>query len=316
MLKIKHQLYQTVGVCGTVACTVVFVREPSFLTPDKLVIFLTFAFMIFTQALQMLKRLLPFVALLLVYESFRGVADALNAYVNYSVAPQIDKFIFGSLPTAELQGWLWHGSVRWYDFVFYIPYLLHFVLPVGLVLLVWKTRAWQYWRVVTAYLTVSFAGFLTYLAFPAAPPWLASNNGYIQPITRISSEVWSALGIQDFPSLYNHIAPNPVAAVPSLHAAYATLLVLFVLKLYGKRWAYLAAVYPFLIFVGTVYQGEHYVFDVWLGIIYALGAYWAAPYVIKLAQASRRLITNHFVAKAAIDKKGLESAGSYQKRLT
>jgi membrane-associated phospholipid phosphatase len=124
-------------------------------------------------------------------------------------------------------------------------------------------------------------GFLTFLAFPAAPPWMAVEKGLIPPITRISSQIWAALGIQDFPSVYNKISPNPVAAVPSLHAAYATLLVIFIYKAFGKKWALVAAIYPFIIYVGTVYSGEHYAIDEILGGLYALVAYFAVKLFIR-----------------------------------
>jgi hypothetical protein len=279
--RIKPYLEQTVGIAGTIFCIVIFIREPSFPTPDKLLIFLTFIFMIFKQAAAMLKHLAPFVAVILVYESFRGMANKLNGHVNYTLAPAIDKVLFGNLPTVYLQNWLWHGHVMWYDFVFYLAYMLHFIIPIGLAILVWKTRENQYWRVVNTYLVTAFAAFLTFILFPAAPPWMAAQNHIIQPIVRISSDVWFALGLNDFPSVYNHISPNPVAAVPSLHAAWATLFVIFVYKLYGKRWGLLAGVYPFLIYVGTVYQGEHYAFDELSGIAYAIAAYIATPYLMK-----------------------------------
>lgn len=234
----------------------------------------------FNQALALLKHLVPFVGLLLLYESFRSVADRLNSHVNYSLAPHFDKFVFGGLPTKILQNWLWHGRVQWYDFIFYLAYMAHFILPMGLAILVWKTREKEYWRVITTYLTVAFAAFVTFFLFPAAPPWLAAQNHYIEPIRRVSSDVWAALGLHNFPSFYNHIAANPVAAVPSLHAAWATLLVLFVARLYGRRWAAVALIYPFLIFVGTVYQGEHYGFDVFCGVAYAVAGYLLTPYLI------------------------------------
>jgi membrane-associated phospholipid phosphatase len=66
-----------------------------------------------------------------------------------------------------------------------------------------------------------------------------------------------------------------------LHAAWATLLVIFVYKLYGKKWALLSSIYPFLIYVGTVYQGEHYAFDELTGILYAFAAYFATPYLMQ-----------------------------------
>ena len=284
VVKIKTYVWQMIGVVGVVFWCVSFINTPSFPTLDRLVFLLVFSFMIFRQGLEAIKRFLPFVALILVYESFRSIADKLNTYVNYTLAPHFDKALFGNLPTVYLQNWLWRGHVMWYDYTFYIAYMCHFILPLVLGVLVWKTREKYYWQVMWTYIVVSFAGFLTFLIFPAAPPWLASQNHYIQPIVRISSEVWASLGIKDFPSFYEHVAPNSVAAIPSLHAAWAALLFIFVFKLYGRRWGLLAAVYPLLIFVGTVYEGDHYAFDVLLGVIYALGAYYATPYLISLAK--------------------------------
>lgn len=291
MQKIKLNTFRYIGIIGTIACLALFIRQPSFPTPDKLLFFLTFVFMIYGHAIRMLKRLLPFVALLLVYESFRGIAPHLNTHVNYSFAPRFDQYFFGDLPTHYLQSWLWHGSVSWYDFVFYIPYMLFFVLPLALALLVWKTRDEYYWRVVSTYVTVFFGGFLTFLIFPAAPPWMASQNNYIEPIVRVSSHVWYALGVKDFPSLYNHIAPNPVAAIPSLHSAAATLLSIFIFKIYGKRWGYISLIYPALIFVGVMYQGEHYFFDVFAGICYAFIGYLV---VAKLYPKAEAYVKLHF----------------------
>lgn len=280
--KIKQNLGRSIGVVGTLACIAVFVHTPSFPTPDKLLVFLIFVFMIFNQAIMMLKRLLPFVVLLLVYESFRSFADEINSHVNYTLAPHIDKLLFGNLPVIYFQNWLWHGHTQWYDLALYLPYLLFFILPLSLAILVWKTRDRYYWQVVSAYMVLFFSSFLTFLAFPTAPPWLASQGGYIPHIQRISSDVWFALGIHNFPSLYNHIAPNPVAAVPSLHAGCATLFSIIIFKIYGRRWGALSLIYPASIYFGVIYLGEHYAFDVLAGIIYGVGAYLAAPHVLRL----------------------------------
>ncbi len=271
----KKSALRVVGLVGVLACLVLFIRQPSWPTPDKLLIFVTFIFMIFAQGRAVFKRLAPFVVLLLAYESFRGIVPSLNEHVNYLFMPDADKFIFlGRLPTVQLQSWFWNGQLQWYDFLFYLVYMLHFILPVALALLIWKFRASYYWRYITTFLVLSFAGFFTFLAFPAAPPWMASDRGYIEPISRISSSVWSTLGIHDFPSLYNRISPNPVAAVPSLHTAYAALFTLFLWRLFGKKWGIPACVYPLLIAVGTVYQGEHYVIDVILGVVYAVVSFY------------------------------------------
>jgi membrane-associated phospholipid phosphatase len=276
----KQKTFQLIGVLGVLACLMVFARSPSFLTPDKLLVFLIFVFMIFRQSVEMLKRFLPFVGILLVYESFRGLADGLNDRVEYRWMADVDRMLFGgTLPTTTLQGWWWHGQAMWYDFLFYLPYMLHFVLPIALAVFVWKRRTSAYWRLIISYVTVSFAGFLVFLAFPAAPPWMASELGYIEPIHRVSSDVWWALGIKDFPSFYNQISPNPVAAVPSLHAAYSTLFALYMCMFFKSKWRFLAWIYPALIYLGTVYQGEHYAIDEILGALLAVAVFYASPFI-------------------------------------
>ncbi len=278
----KQKIIPAIGILGVITCLAIFIQDPSFPTPDKLLIFMTFAFMIFGRAKEMLKRFLPFVAILLVYESLRGFADNLNSRVEYLWMPHVDRFFFwGTLPTTRLQQWLWHGHVRWYDLVFYVPYILHFVFPIGLALCVWKFRPAKYWQFIVSYVTASFSAFIVFMIFPAAPPWMASQNGYIESVHRVSSDVWWALGIKDFPSVYSKVSPNAVAAVPSLHAAYATLFALYVTTLFKGRWRFIAWIYPILIYIGTVYQGEHYFIDELLGALLAVVVFFASPYTTR-----------------------------------
>ncbi|HYF96933.1 MAG TPA: phosphatase PAP2 family protein, partial [Patescibacteria group bacterium] len=199
---------------------------------------------------------------------------------------------FGNLPTATLQNWLWNGSVQWYDFTLYLAYMMHFVFPLVLAVVIWKKFPKKYWNYMATYVVLMFSGFLTYLLFPAAPPWMASDLGYIEPISRVSSHVWFALGIQDFPSLYNEIAPNPVAAVPSLHAAFSVLFAVYVIKLFKSKWRFMAWLYPFMIIFGSVYMGEHYIIDAILGAFYALAAYRFTPFItrkLKIRQKFKKL---------------------------
>lgn len=276
---------KTVGMVGVLACVIIFALKPSFPTPDKLLVFLTLLFMCFGQAVEMLKRFAPFVAIILVYESFRGIADGLNSKVNFMFMVDADRWFFGgTLPTTTIQQWLWNGQVQWYDFALYLAYMMHFVFPLALAIVIWKKFPKQYWKYVTSFSLLMFGGFLTYLIFPAAPPWMASDMKLIEPISRISSDVWFALGVNDFPSLYNKIAPNPVAAVPSLHAAFSTLFAIFVISLFKSKWRFVVLIYPAMIYFGTIYQGEHYAVDALLGALYAVAAFAVAPHVERLVR--------------------------------
>jgi membrane-associated phospholipid phosphatase len=69
---------------------------------------------------------------------------------------------------------------------------------------------------------------------------------------------------------------NDVAAMPSLHAAYSLLVVLFLWDLAPARlrWVRPAlALYPLAMAFALVYGAEHYVVDIVAGWAYAVAAY-------------------------------------------
>ena len=82
-------------------------------------------------------------------------------------------------PTIRLQDWLWHGHLEWYDHALSLLDRLHFIVPPTLLLLIWLERREVFYRCAATLVAVSFAGAATFLAFPAAPPWLASKHGLI-----------------------------------------------------------------------------------------------------------------------------------------
>lgn len=249
------------------------VTKRTFWTPDSLFIILFAIFVVFGQVRPFLIRFLPLVSLLLLYELFRGVADDWNGTVHFTEMIVADRWLFnGAMPPSVLQSWWWDGQVRWYDFYFYFLYTIHFLMPIILAVVLWKKADRFYWTFVWAIVGLSFAAFVTYILFPAAPPWMAKELGYFaEPMHRISSDIWAAMGIQNFSEVYNRLPANPVAAVPSLHSAYPMLFSMFVVMAFGKKYWWVF-VYPISMWVGVVYLGEHYVIDVVLGAIYAVAA--------------------------------------------
>lgn len=264
---------------------VAFIRIRAFWTPDIIFIAGFGLFLLLGKGKRFATHFLPFVVLLLSYEKLRSLAPLLNSHVNYMPMIHFDRWLFGVLPTEWLQARMWHGHLQWYDFVFYFFYMLHFVVPLALGILIWLKKPKHYWTFVCGLVVLSYSGFITYILYPASPPWLSSELGYLQPpIAHISSDIWRAFGVQDVSGFYKQLSPNLVAAVPSLHSAYPLLFALFVRKIWGNRWFCLAMVYPSIIWFAVVYLGEHYVIDVILGILYAYASYRAAPYVLTLAR--------------------------------
>lgn len=238
-------------------------------TPDTLLLIVLIVGVVFGRTREFIVRFVPFLGMLVVYDSMRGWADDVSGEVNYWQMIHFDSWLgAGTLPTTRLQELWWDGSVNWYDFYFYFLYTLHFLVPVIMGLLLWRYRPTLYWPFVWTLVGASFVAFFIYIAFPAAPPWLAHEQGYVTGnLHRISSDVWWAMGVQNFSEVYKNISPNAVAAVPSLHSAYPLIATLFIGFAFGFRKTWYMWLYPISMWIGVVYLGEHYVFDVVAAVV-------------------------------------------------
>jgi membrane-associated phospholipid phosphatase len=84
--------------------------------------------------------------------------------------------------------------------------------------------------------------------------------------------VWEALGVSGAADAFagrNTSVANPVAALPSLHAAWPFLMLLFVWRR-APRGRWVALVYNAVMIFVLVYGAEHYVSDAILGWFYAV----------------------------------------------
>lgn len=269
----------------------------SFLTSDIIFVIFLPAFFLYGKGVEYVKRFFPFVAIIIFYDSLRSLVPFFVHDVHFSEMISFDKLIgFGQIPTVRLQHLLYQNHLDWYDYYFYFSYMLHFLAPYVIGLLIWRYRPVGYWRFITALVVLSYAAFITYLIFPAAPPWMASNVGYIDSIHKISTDVWFGWGIKSYSTIYSSLNANPIAAVPSLHAAYPLLDFFFINRLFGKKFAIPFAIYPLTVWFGVVYMGEHYVYDVVLGILYAFVAFYGTEYAfarLKTRRRHRKTVNEH-----------------------
>jgi PAP2 superfamily len=217
---------------------------------------------------------LPLVALLLGYEYVRSLVPLVNDHIYLKPMIGFDRFVFGSVPTIALQSRFYHADTpRWYDYTAASLYFMHFIVPLGTAFLLWLQDRKMFKEYAAGILILSYAAYLTYLAFPAAPPWLAAQSGLLPPVNRILGNTLMQLSDPiSLPTVYSKVGVNMVAAVPSLHAAYPLLTALFVGEKLPKL-APLLAVYVFSVWMAVIYLGEHYAFDVFAGAIYAAATY-------------------------------------------
>jgi hypothetical protein len=223
-----------------------------------------------------LRDWLPFMAMILAYDVLRGHADSLGIHAHAQPAIWFDKLLLGgNLPTVELQHKLFPGGqpLQWYDYATWVVYSTHFVVTIVVAGVLWRVNRERFRRFSTRVVTLAFAGMVTFAVFPARPPWLAALDHVIPPTRRIILHVSNNLGAHTIGAIYergSHFA-NAVAAVPSLHAAFPMLILLFFWPTVGWAWRALISTYVVAMGFVLVYSGEHYVFDILLGWVYAAG---------------------------------------------
>jgi membrane-associated phospholipid phosphatase len=230
---------------------------------------------------------LPFFALLVAYDRLRGavaIDQPGQAHVDAQLA--FDKVLGGGeVPTVWLQQHLWHaGHPRWYDYGVWAVYMTHFFAVWVTAAVIWRVARERFRRYAATAVALSLSAFATYWAFPAQPPWMTGQSIKMDSVDRIVPEVWGQLGVGTAQSLYeNRDFVNPVAAMPSLHAAFPLMLLLFFWS--AGRWVRLVlGLYTLAMAFALVYGGEHFVADILAGWAMAL----AVHYVVTAISRSRR----------------------------
>jgi hypothetical protein len=225
------------------------------------------------QIVQLVLDWLPIVVVLFAYDFTRGAADSLGIGTHYLPMIDFDKWVFGGeTPTEWLQAHLYdpHALTAW-NVGFTLVYTSYFITPFALGGWLWARERPAFLRYRRRLVTLALAGLATYMAFPAAPPWLASEMGLLGPVERTTSTGWEIIGVGTA-SLFSEgqAAVNLVAAVPSLHAGFTMLVALTIWPRVRRRWLRpLLLLYPLAMGLTLLACGEHYFFDVLLGWVYA-----------------------------------------------
>jgi membrane-associated phospholipid phosphatase len=248
---------------------------------------------------------LPLYVVLGLYALLRGYADHLLFQTHITPQLHFDEWIAGGIaPTVRLQRWGFDpNNLRVWDYAAWSVYLSHFFMSFLIAGVLWFRDHRAFRRFMAMYVTLMLAGFTTYVLYPAMPPWLASSKHLMQACTRVVPVVWSSLGVHWAAALFETGSKfnNDVAAVPSLHAACPMLICLFFYPRVKKTWLkVLLVAYVPAMGLALVYTGEHYVFDLVLGWLYAIVVYFVVSRVFdRLDQ--RRLARDQAKASATVD---------------
>jgi membrane-associated phospholipid phosphatase len=236
------------------------------LTVDHIFLIIFSLVMILQRGGQFLISLSKYVILFFSFQGMRGIADNVNTYVNFDIPIAFDPLLTAGIPfTRLLQESFPDQSGIGALAIF--TYVTHFFFPFLFGILLWWTARKHYEPYFVALVFTIYLGLITCLMIPVAPPWMAAEEGLID-IDHLTFKISAEYGFTSMPTLYLLINANPVAAFPSLHFALPVLIAYYAIRSFGAR-GLPALLYTALMGFSLVYLGEHYVFDLLGGALYA-----------------------------------------------
>ena len=166
----------------------------------------------------------------LAYEQSRGWADHAGFPLQVEMPRNVDRFLFfGTDPTVWLQHHFYDPhEIHWYDKVASATYFTHFIFPVIAIAVVWVTSHREWARFIKRFASLLFVACTMFVLMPTVPPWMAADRRHfdfriLPPLTRHTGRGFRDLGLKGFVNQWQSALDwgNAVAAMPSLHAAFA-----------------------------------------------------------------------------------------------
>ena len=195
-----------------------------------------------------------------VYDAINNLAPLrqATAYAHARAALHLEQTLHID-PEATLDHWLLrHHTVALWVSNYYDN--AHFVVTLGIV-------GWLFWRHPTLYrplrtslVLTNVIGLTVFWLYPMAPPRLLDPRRYVDVVSASG-----AFGSWHRGTLAT--AANELAAMPSLHIAWAVWSALAVWRIFGRRrWALLVWIYPCATAMAVLSTGNHFLLDVLGGL--------------------------------------------------
>ncbi len=132
-------------------------------------------------------------------------------------------------------------------------YYIWFHFPAAIALLLWlylrHSEAYRSFRNLMAFST--FTGLIIHLLFPLAPPRMM--DGFVDTMARYGPTIYPANPLDG--------AANQIAAMPSLHFAWAMIEAIAVVAVLSSRWRWIVVVHPVLMTLAIIATANHWWID-------------------------------------------------------
>lgn len=222
-----------------------------------------------------LRDWMVYLALLNLFNVFRGVAYQVITQYKLPIYSQyiidFEKLFTGHQSLSHaIQSQLYSPAhVSFLDRFLSVFYALHFVYFFMVGIFIWLKYRHDFWRYTYAYVLCSWAAILFYFIAPTVPPWMASEQGLITPVTNIFMDVI----LSNIPGAVKALDTNPVAAMPSLHMTYPFLAFL-ICYYHNKKYAIAPFIFFLIMTFAVIYLGAHYIGDLLAGLVIAVLSYY------------------------------------------
>ena len=239
--------------------------------PKLIFLLLTFGLtIILKKHRQFLKDWLLFLSIIYLSDTLRGVTYylickfQLPVYCLYVI--KLEKALFGTIPSVLLQNLLLNGQeIGYLEKFLTVLHGTHFIAFLLVGFFLWLRNYHRFEIFKYSFYLLLAGGLSSYFLIPTTPPWLASEMFHlIPPLRHFNLEIYN-MYIPDLTSGFN---TDPVAAMPSLHAAFPFLCCLLIWKVMKQK-GWIFYLYTLLIFFTIIYTGDHYIIDILAGIILA-----------------------------------------------
>jgi hypothetical protein len=209
-----------------------------------------------------------YVAMWFVYESTRGIADAIGTPVQSTSVRDLDRMLTGGADASVALQRAWFGpDVEWFDVIGSLIYVSHYVVPVVALAVLWLSDRREWVRYMRRLATLLALGCVGFVLVPTAPPWMAGDPAFgyevIDPVVRHAGRGLDTIGLDTWSRRWQDALDwaNPVAAMPSLHAGFALFVPAFFLPRVRRRWWPALLAFPATMLLTLVYFGEHWIVD-------------------------------------------------------
>ncbi|MCW2960831.1 MAG: hypothetical protein JWM90_1218 [Thermoleophilia bacterium] len=224
----------------------------------------------------------PMIVALVAYDLLRGLSDNATRVAHTWPHLDLDEWLgAGQSLSVRLQD-LFHtpGQVTWFDYPVWAVYTSHFLVPLGIAVALWAMGSMRFRPYLYGLTLLSWFALATYYLYPAQPPWMTAKLAGNDDVARIVHGMWKEVGIDRAARVWEPSTKvsgskysNPVAALPSLHAAFPFFI--FISMLGIRRWlSVLLGTYAAAMGFVLIYAGEHFLFDILLGWAFAALAAW------------------------------------------